>query len=380
MTKPPRQVFFFIDSSDFGGAENALLSLIRGLDRHRWTPSLVFHPFPALDRLVKSAADASCEPIPIPPMPDGLDGARRAVPFARLLRSRRPDVFHAHLTWPLACKFGLMAAIASRIPAVLATYQLVPPFALTRRARFQQRLLGPRLGARVAVSEEVATRLQILFGWSREKIAVVHNGIPHGMYTVPPDPQLRAELLRGERALLLIPARLDPLKGHEFALEALRRLDGVQAIVAGDGPDRERLEALTEELGLRPRVTFLGFRDDLPRLLACTDVAVLPSLSEGLPLAALEALAAGTPLVATSVGGTGEAVVDGVTGLLVPPRDPDALAAAIRRVLSDPFEARIRAEAGIERVRSLFSAERMVESIETLYGELLIRRERHAAA
>jgi glycosyltransferase involved in cell wall biosynthesis len=251
---------------------------------------------------------------------------------------------------------------------------------LTRRARFQQRLLGPRLGARVAVSEEVATRLQILFGWSREKIAVVHNGIPHGMYTVPPDPQLRAELLRGERALLLIPARLDPLKGHEFALEALRRLDGVQAIFAGDGPDRERLEALTEELGLRPRVTFLGFRDDLPRLLACTDVAVLPSLSEGLPLAALEALAAGTPLVATSVGGTGEAVVDGVTGLLVPPRDPDALAAAIRRVLSDPFEARIRAEAGIERVRSLFCAERMVESIETLYGELLIRRERHAAA
>jgi glycosyltransferase involved in cell wall biosynthesis len=380
MTKLPRHVFFFIDSSDFGGAEKALLTLIRGLDRELWSPSLIFHPTAALEPLLEGSAAASCELIPVPVMPEGRAGAGRAVSFTRMLRGRRPDVFHAHLTWPLACKFGLAAAVASRTPAVLATHQLIPPFTLTRRAWFQQRLLGSAVGRRIAVSEDTSQRLQDLFGWPREKIAVVHNGVPLPPKPVPVDPDLRAELVHEDRAVLLVPARLDPLKGHEILFEAVRSLERVQVILAGDGQERTRLERLADELGLSARVTFLGFRDDMPRLLACADVVVLPSLREGLPLALLEAMATGKPVVATAIGGTDEAVEDGITGFLVPPGDAGALAAAVERALDDPAEAQRRAAAGAERVASLFTADQMVKRTEALYEELLGSGSRRAAS
>ncbi|MGZ4408095.1 MAG: glycosyltransferase family 4 protein [Gaiellaceae bacterium] len=374
MTGRPRDVFHFTDSNSFGGAEKALLSLAAGLDAQRWTSTLVYHPSPGITPLVERAGEAGLRLLPVRPMPEGLQGARRAVSFAWVLRRPRPDVFHAHLTWPLACKFGLAAAVAARVPVVVATHHLVPPFTLGRQALLQQRLLDFGVASRLAVSEDTARRLQALFGWPREKISVVHNGIPEALDAPQPDPYLRARLLRGRRALLVVPARLDPLKGHEFLFKAALSLEGVQVVVAGDGPERARLELQAKELGLAARVTFLGFRDDMRRLLACADVVVLPSVAEGLPLAVLEAMAAGVPLVATRVGGTSEAVIDEVTGLLVPPQDPPALAAAIQRVLADPQAARRRAEAGAARVKAYFTSERMIASVESVYDALLMGR------
>lgn len=374
----PRSVIFFIDSGGFGGAEKALLTLIRGLDRDRWRPALIVDQGVTAKPLAEGAADASCELIQARAMPEGVVGARRAVGFAAALRARRPDVFHAHLTWPLACKFGLAAAVGARVPAVVATHQLIPPFVLRRRALVQQRLLGSMVGRQIAVSEDIAVRLVDLFGWPRQRITVVHNGVPVPTERPKADAVLRAQLLAGQRAVVLVPARLDALKGHEFLLEAVRELEHVQVVVAGDGPERAKLEGLADRLGVRRRVTFLGFREDMPRLIACADVVVLPSLSEGLPLAVLEAMAAGTPLVATAIGGSDEAVVDGVTGLLVPARDAAALAHAVERVLAHPEEARRRAEAAAGRVAGEFSAETMVARVESVYEELLIGRERRA--
>jgi len=218
------------------------------------------------------------------------------------------------------------------------------------------------------------------FGMPAMKIAVVYNGISAPKERPSVDANLRAQLLADARALVLVPARLDPLKGHRFLLQAAQQLERVHVVVAGDGPERGRLEALAVKLGIASRVTFLGFRQDVSQLLACADVVVLPSLVEGLPLAVLETMAAVTPLVATAIGGTDEAVVDGVTGLLVPPRDAAALAAAIERVLENPEEAHRRAEAAAARVATEFSAQKMVESVESIYEELLIGRGRHARA
>lgn len=375
---PPRNVFLFTDSSGYGGAEKALLTLIHGLNRDLWSPTLVFHRSTGIEPLVAGAEAASCELIAVPTMPEGLAGACRSLPFAAILRRRRPHVFHAHLTWPLACKFGLAAAVASRVPAVLATHQLVPPFRLRRRALLQQRLLGSRVGRQIAVSRDVAKRLEALFGWPDRKITIVHNGVHAPAQRPAPDPTLRAELLRDQRAVVLVPARLDPLKGHDVLFEAARALEGVQVVLAGDGPERGRLQTLAEELGIASRVSFLGFRDDMTQLLVCSDVVVLPSLAEGLPLVVLEAMAAGAPLVATAIGGTDEALVDGVSGLLVPPRDAAALAGAVTRVLADPQEARRRADAAAARVRAEFSADTMVARMESIYTELLDGAERDA--
>jgi glycosyltransferase involved in cell wall biosynthesis len=144
-------------------------------------------------------------------------------------------------------------------------------------------------------------------------------------------------------------------------------------VLAGDGDERAALESQCAVLGLQERVLFLGYQQDVPNLLAHCDLFVLPSLYEGLPLAILEAMAAAKPVIATAVGGTGEVVVDGETGLLVPPGDPTALAGAIRKLLSDPPFARRLAAAGNVLVQRSFSTEAMVRRVSQVYEDLLAR-------
>jgi glycosyltransferase involved in cell wall biosynthesis len=161
-------------------------------------------------------------------------------------------------------------------------------------------------------------------------------------------------------------ARLVEQKGHRDLLAALARVPDARLVLVGEGPLRPELERLAASLGIGERVEFLGHRDDVPELLAGFDVFAFPSLFEGLCLAVIEAQAAGVPVVATPVGGIRETVIDGQTGLLVPPHDPAALAAGIARLLADPEEARRLARAA--RAQSArFSLERMVEATLALY-------------
>jgi glycosyltransferase involved in cell wall biosynthesis len=137
------------------------------------------------------------------------------------------------------------------------------------------------------------------------------------------------------------------------------------------GAFQTALEHEAERLGVRDRVVFAGRRDDAAELLVELDVLALPSWTEGLPLVVLEAMARRRPVVATPVGGTPEVVVDGETGLLVPPRDPDALAAALRRLLADADLRRRMGDAGYERVRERFSADAMTGRVLEIYDEVL---------
>jgi glycosyltransferase involved in cell wall biosynthesis len=166
-------------------------------------------------------------------------------------------------------------------------------------------------------------------------------------------------------------ARLAQQKGHRFLVEAVPKVRDAIFILAGDGPERDALEEQVRLLAVEDRVRFLGYRSDIPELLANSDALVLPSLYEGLPLAVLEAMAAGKPVVATSVGGTDEAVVDGETGFLVPPRDSDALAAAIRRVIQDDVLAQRLGANGRARVAAHFRVEAMVQQVAGVYDEVL---------
>jgi glycosyltransferase involved in cell wall biosynthesis len=137
------------------------------------------------------------------------------------------------------------------------------------------------------------------------------------------------------------------------------------------GAFRAGLEDEAERLGVRERVVFAGYRPDATALLAELDVFVLPSWVEGLPIVVLEAMAQRKPVVATPVGGTPELVADGETGLLVPPRDPEALAAALRRLLEDPDLARRLGEAGRARVAERFTAAQQTRRVLELYDELV---------
>jgi glycosyltransferase involved in cell wall biosynthesis len=360
-----RTALHFTDTRGFGGAEKSILFLVERLAAHGWQSLLVHHDEPDARQLVVEAEQLGARTLNIPRMTDRhalVDVAR----FVRLVRSLRPEVFHAHLTWPLACEFGLVGAGLARLPAVVATHQLyldVPG----RRARIVPRLVWRGVDRHIAVSESVAQSLREELRVEARKITVVPNGVPlvaeadgHGVTREKNAP-----------SVVLTTAQLRAHKGHEYLLEAAQQIPTARFLFVGDGPERDRLENLARSLGVHDRVEFLGFRSDVGELVQRCDVFVLPSLDEGLPLAVLEAMTAGKPVVVTRAGGTSEAVVDGVTGIVVEPRDPAALADAVRAVLADPeLAARIGA-AGRARVRTRFSAEGMGDAVAGVYEELL---------
>jgi len=352
-----RSVYYFTDSDTLGGAEEALLTLLSNLDRREWRPTLVHHPSDGISGLVERAAALDVECIGAPPMPLGLAGMRRVPPFTSLLRRRRPDVFHAHLSSPLAAKWALVSALAARTSGVVATVHLFPSFELGASARLQEALIGRFVDRYIAVSADVAGRLRRAFRLPAPKVEVVRNGIePHA----PAAPAADVP-----RPAVLAVARLVPQKGIDVLLRAAVDLDAT-VVVAGDGPERAALEA--EAAG---RVRFLGHRTDVPALLAAADVFVLPSRYEGTSLALLEAMGAGKAVVATAIGGTDELVRDGVDGLLVPPDDPAALAEALERLLVDnELRARLGGAAAA-RVAADFSAEASTARVVGIYRDVL---------
>ncbi len=367
-----RTVFHYTDSDEFGGAEQVLLTLIAGVDAQTWRSVLVYHPSPGLAPLLEKANQLGVESIAVPRMPDGFKGARRVPHLVRLLWDYKPDVFHAHLVWPLACKFGLLSALVARVPAVVATVHLFLSCDLDPSIRLQHRIIAAKMGRYLAVSHAVARQLDETLPWLSGKVKVIHNGIHWLPFASPMDGQkLARSNALDQKPIVLTVARLDQQKGHHYLLEAAPQVPQARFIFAGDGPERSSLQAHARVLGLEDRVLFLGHRTDIPELLSQCDLFVLPSLYEGLPLAVLEAMAAGKPVVATSVGGTEEAVVPGETGLLVSPADPQSLAQAIQALLMDPVWGERMGQCGRARVRQAFSSERMVQEVTQVYAELL---------
>lgn len=365
-------VIHFTDSTGFGGAEQAMLHVLAGLDRRHWRPVLWHLPAPGIAPLLERASDLDIEVRAVPYMPLGRQGAARIPQFIRSLRAERPAVFHAHLTWPLACKHALCAAALAGIPAVIATEQLFVDLPYNRSTRIQQRIIATGVNCYIAVSCDIARRLHRVFRLPQRKIKVIPNAIPLNDFDRPAKPELRARFNgASDRPIVLSVARLDQQKGHSYLLEAASMMPEALFVLVGEGPERATIEQRITELGLDARVILLGYRQDVPDLLAMCDVFVLPSLYEGLPLSILEAMAAGKPVIASAIGGTDEAVVHGETGLLVPPAQPQALAHAIRRFLADPALAHRTASAGKQRVYKEFSAEVMTQRITAIYNSCL---------
>lgn len=365
-----RSIFYYTDSRELGGAELALLMLLAKLDRAAWAPTLLLDEVPGAEPLAERAARLGVPVRLLPPMPLGLAGARRAVGLARLLRRERPAVFHAHLSWPLAAKWGLAAAVAARLPTV-ATVHLVPRFQLERSSYWQLRALAVGVDRYLAVSHDIAAELAARFRWPAAKIEVVHNAVDVERFEKPPRPTLRAELSGGhEHPVVLTPARLDEQKGHTTLIRAAADVPDAVFALAGEGPLRGDLEAEVARLGVADRVAFLGQRADVPELLAACDVFALPSLYEGTSLAVLEAMAARRPVVSSRIGGTEELIIDGVSGILVPPGDASALAGALRHLLGDEGLRASLAARARERVEREFAPAATTARIEGIYEEL----------
>jgi glycosyltransferase involved in cell wall biosynthesis len=368
-----RTIVHFIDSTTFGGTEQVLLHLLTGLDQQRWRSVLLHHPEPALAPLLEDVRRLGVETRIVPRM-TGMGTVTSLPRFLRVLQAERPAVFHAHQCWLLSCKYGLLAAALTRVPGIVATAHQYTDPPWSRGLALQQRLLQRCAKRYIAVSQAVANQLCEDFGVPARKLQVIHNGIPYREFAGPPNPALRTALSKATgRPIVLTVARLDQQKGHTVLFDAIRELSDVLLVLAGDGPERAMLEAKARQLGIDDRVVLLGYRSDIRDLLAVCDLFVLPSNYEALGLAVLEAMAAGRAVVATAVGGIPEVVLNGVTGVLVPPRDPSALANAIRRLLADPALMHEMGAAGRSRVQREFSSAAMVQRVMRIYEEVLER-------
>ncbi len=211
-----------------------------------------------------------------------------------------------------------------------------------------------------------------------EKIEVIYNGMDFSPYQKSDNENaLRKEIgIDNQTFLVGMIANFNfEIKGHQFFIEAAKRVSeqvpNVEFLLVGDGALRQRFEKLSEELGVRQKIHFLGKRSDIPVILSSLNISVLCSTNEGFSNVILESMAAGKPVVATYIGGNTELVSDGVTGYIVPPSDSMALAHAILVLLREPDRAKIMGRSAIAKVQNSFTMAAMVERYERLYQSLL---------
>jgi glycosyltransferase involved in cell wall biosynthesis len=294
------------------------------------------------------------------------------VAFVRLvahLTHRRPTILHTHLVH--ADVYGQLAGVVAGVPIRFSTkhgfneFRENPGFALGDRA------IASLAHAHIAISRGLARYLEDVEGFDGASFEIVHYGIePDG----PPSPYAGSE-----RRLLCV-GRLIPIKGHIVLLrafaEARSRIPDLRLDIAGRGPLEPALRALAKELGVDDAVRFVGYVAPVQQAIEESAMVVVPSMGEGFGMVALEAMERARPVIAAEIGGLGELVEDGVTGFLVPPAEPEPLAAAIAALAADRELAARMGEAGRRRALDRFLQERCTDRTELLYRALLASRGR----
>ena len=297
----------------------------------------------------------------------------------RLLSDWKPDILH---TWLFAANsYGRLAAGARPAFGVVVSERCVDSWKANWQFWVDSRL-APRTDRLIANSQSVAEFYRGR-GFPRERISVVPNGIALPT-DVPDRRRVRAELGVGLNVPVVCSigrlARQKRVQDLIWGFELMRAVRGdVVFLIAGDGPERQRLEASVRGLGLERHVLFLGHRSDAPELLAASDLLWLASDFEGMSNSLMEAMAAGKPVVASDIPPNRELVVPGETGFLVPVGDRVAYAQFAERILFDPDLAARLGRAGRDRIAGEFSIERMVAAHAGLYQQILASRRPCAA-
>jgi glycosyltransferase involved in cell wall biosynthesis len=382
----------YIDHADeVGGAEKSLCELIAHLDRERFAPVVIHQPGA---QWLKYAEGADAELRPGIPPSDLYDARRTELgggalagvhrifaampPMVALWRefgAVRPAIVHTN-----SAKMHLIAGTAARLrrlPVVWHMRDLLTDDGAREWLRRAVRRIRPEV---IAISDAVAAQ----FEGMPCIVRVVPNGIPIDRFAPgPPSEGLRKELELPEGApVACVVGRLTPWKGHRTLLcawqEVTARVPDACLLIVGEvafweDSYADELRSLAEELGIAGSVTWAGFRDDVPDVLRLADVLVLASTDEPFGRVVIEGMAAGLPVVATASGGVPEIVVDGETGLLVPPEEPGPMGEAIAEVLTSPASAEAMGEAGRRRAVERFDVRRVARQVGEIYDELLGR-------
>ena len=365
--RKPR-VLYVITRAERGGAQMHLLDLALGMaekcELHLATGEegfltsacrengIAVHLIPHLEREIRPLRDL-----------------KAAWELRRLMRAIEPDLVHAHTF--KAGFLGRFVADRLNIPAIYTSHmwpfggavplawRLVAPVCERLAAHWCDRIISVS-----ALAAENAARHGI---GERSQVVPILNGIF--------DNPKRARLDHDEPLTCTMVARFTRFKDHELLLRAFAQVPGkVNLRLAGVGETLSAAQKLADELGIRERVEFAGAREDIPEILAQTDVFVLASRTETLPISILEAMRAGLPVIASDVGGVSEEVIDGETGILVTPGSVDEMTAALNRLLADQAMRIAMGRAGRTRFEQFFRAGEMIERTRAVYSEVWEQR------
>jgi glycosyltransferase involved in cell wall biosynthesis len=359
------KVLYLITLAERGGGQVHVADLLRGY-RGRFEVELGTGEEGYLTDEARSLG------IPVHVIPDLVHAvdprrdARAIRAVARLIHRRRPSLVHAHTS-----KAGIVGRAAARMAGVPAVFT-AHTWAFAEGVSWRRRLIGipsewlaSRISARIIAVSEANRALALRYYVApRSRITVVHNGIP--------DTALRAAPGAASVPQIVMVARFAEQKDQMLLVEALAGVDlPFRLALVGDGPRRAEVEATAHTLGLDGRVDFLGERDDVAAILARSSVFVLASNWEGFPLSTLEAMRAGLPVIASDVGGTAEAITEGVTGYVVRQHDRAGLRDRLTALLRDPLLRARMGAAGRRRYATEFTLAHMLDRTAAIYEEAI---------
>jgi glycosyltransferase involved in cell wall biosynthesis len=364
-----------------GGMKQHVLALSRGLVARGHE---VHVAAPGSSEIAVEAQDAGLpvHKIPLVGPLNPVQDPRAVRSLSRIIYDGGFDLVHAH-----GFKAGFIGRLAVRLavgtwPFVVTAHNHVltrtdTPAAARWRYRTVERSLERYVTRYIAVSDSIRRELTEAYALPAEKVTVVRNGIDVTPFLVPQDrAAARTSLgLPADGPVVGIAARFAAQKGlHDLIAatpELVRRMPDITVVIGGSGPLEGKLRSQAAELGVADALVWPGHVPDMPSFLSALDVYVSPATTEAFGMALIEAAAAGIPTVATRVGGVPEAILDGVTGLLVAPNDPSALAQAVVGLLDDRKTAEKLAHAARERATTEFSPERMIDRTLEVYAEAI---------
>ncbi len=380
------EVLHIITRMEEGGAPRVLLDLLGGLDRNRFCQTLAAGPAPEGTDILGEAERLPVEIRRIGRLTRSVSltaDLSALLGLIGLIKGGSFDIIHTHTS-----KAGFLGRLAARLAGsrrviysphgdVFSGYFSGWETAVYRRAEQLAACWCERI---VTLSDAGAGEYLDRGIGKKRQFVTIPNGVEADALAATADRRgVRAELgIGADDFVIACVGRLVPIKGYDVVAAAapmIIEMAGdtrkVRFLVAGEGPERGALESLTERLGVKDRFSFLGFRDDVPRLLSGADLLAMPSRNEGLGMSILEAMALLLPVVASHVGGIPEAVTDNVTGVLVKPGDPDDLARACVDLIRNPGRAREMGRAGGRSVRERFSVGQYVQKTARLYLDLM---------
>ncbi len=369
------KVAVFLNSVVRGGVEEHVILLCKNLSKERFE-SIVVCP-PLLAELIEDDLEGFARVVRIDIR--SFSSLGEIMNLYRFLRKEGVDIVHSHLFF--ASRMSHFIARLAGVPVTIETGHIREAWrkGFLRTFYYIDRFYARFTDRFIAVSEAVAKYFVEVKGIGRERITVIANGINTGKFepgTTDEAREFRSKLAIDKNSpLISVVARLDLQKGHTYLIKAapsiIEKYPDIIFLIVGIGATLESLKAEVAALGLDKSFIFAGFRKDIPAVMNGSDIIVLPSLYEGMPLAVIEAALSARPIVATAVDGTPEVLQDNETGLLVPPSDPESLSRAIIKLLDDPARAARMGRAARAHALTRFDIKRQARETEELYLKAL---------